>query len=133
MGRKACFESSASFQWSSTVTVNGGIPEVKEVGAETSWGVSASMSISNCVDSSSSVKRNVTFPTMTVYPQTAFDYFWTHWKASLTAVPFEADLLITLNDGTTFQRSETGTYTGFDYNYIRSYPENYREGVTECR
>jgi len=103
--------------------------EVVAVGG--SWEMSASKTFKNCVHEDTSDLVGFYFPEAEIPAMTAYDYRFTRWEGALPALPFTADVVITMEDGTTFTRHETGTYSGVAFSATSEGADNQRV-VTTC-
>lgn len=134
-GYEACLTSSIESQFGAGIGVSGGIPmiEVVDGSGEASWGLTASISTTNCETHTETTEKTLTFPSYNIPPETSFDYVFTQWSGTLQHLPFTATTKVTLNDSSTFVRSESGTYSGLAYTNTYEFYDNYMHPVTSCR
>lgn len=114
------------------ISVKAGIPDLGEATAETSWGISATLSFNNCKKSSSTLKQTLKFPDVTLDPRTRTSYSYTQWQGSLSSLPFTATFKAEFDDGTTFTKSESGVYKGTSYTSIHESWSHEEKNVTDC-
>lgn len=131
-GSETCVETSASAQFSTSITVRGGIPAVTQVESEARWEVSASTSFKNCETRLEEHERTLDFPALNMPARSRIDFVFSQWSGRLRDLPFRAVLRITLNDGTNFSRAETGTYTGVSFTDTVQAWNNFEENITRC-
>jgi len=133
VGFNSCLKTANSLQFGQKVTVKGSIPLVATVSSEAKWEVSSSKEMSNCKSYSEVKSRKLLFGDFSIPATSSLDMMWNQWSGKLNALPFIAELVIKLNDGSTWRRSERGTYKGVSYTDIKQEFDNYNGSVTGCR
>jgi len=135
LGFEACLTSSIATQFGANIEVSGKVPKIEAVdgNAGASWGLTASLSTTNCETRTETIEKTLTFPSYDIPPETSIDYVFSQWSGTLQHLPFTATTRVTLNDSSTFVRSESGTYSGVAYTNTYEFYDNYMHPVTACR
>jgi len=134
-GYEACLTSSIQTQFGSKTNVSGKIPMIEAAGgsSEASWGLTASITNTNCEKHTETEERKLTFPSYNIPAETSFDYVFTQWSGTLQDLLFSATVRVTLNDSSTYNRTENGTYSGVAYTNTYEFYDNHMHPVTSCR
>jgi len=132
IGSESCIETSATTQFGMSLSVSGGIPGIVEIGGGGEWQVSQSRQFTNCRTRRETRRQTFTSLPIELPGNSRIEFVFSQWTGRLNHLPFEATLRITLQDGATFTRRETGTYTGVWFTAVTQSWDNWQNGTTRC-
>jgi len=136
VGTTSCMESTMTTQFSTSVTLKGGIPAIKSIEAsasiEAKWEAGFKVNRENCATITKTVTKFVAYPVYIAEPKTSVRFLWSQWAGRLSALPFTALVRITFNDRSSYTRRESGTYKGVSFTDATQSWVDERENINGC-
>ena len=81
---------------------------------------------------SESSTQTLSFPKVTLKPHTRTSYVYSQYQGALDQLPYTARVIVTFDDGSTWQETQSGVYKGTSYLSLDSYFTDEETGVKHC-